>query len=83
MAEKTLGGADLPTRVKLNDSWLVKIYPRRRHAPTTGILISKDIKIPLLVQDLQQFCLMGGFFLLDKVVKLVRGESVINGAYPV
>ena len=26
---------------------------------------------------------MGGFFLLDKVVKLVGGGSVINGAYPV
>ena len=26
---------------------------------------------------------MDGFFLLDKVVKLVSGGSVINGAYPV
>ena len=26
---------------------------------------------------------MRGFFLLDKVVKLVGGGSVINGAYPV
>ena len=26
---------------------------------------------------------MSGFFLLDKVVKLVGGGSVINGAYPV
>ena len=26
---------------------------------------------------------MHGFFLLDKVVKLVGGGSVINGAYPV
>ena len=27
--------------------------------------------------------LMGGFFLLDKVVRLVDGGSVINGAYPI
>ena len=26
---------------------------------------------------------MDGFFLLDRVVKLVGGESVINQAYPV
>ena len=26
---------------------------------------------------------MGGFFLFDKVLKLVGGGSVINGAYPV
>ena len=38
--------------------------------------ILKDIKIAL-VQKLQQFCL------LDKVVKLVGGGSVINGTYPV
>ena len=32
---------------------------------------------------LRQFCWMVGFFLFDKVVKLVGGGSVINGAYPV
>ena len=26
---------------------------------------------------------MGGYFLLDKVVKIVSGGSVINGTYPV
>ena len=40
-------------------------------------------KIALLVQELRQFCFMCGFFILDEVVKLVGGGSVINGAYPV
>ena len=47
------------------------------------VLIPKDFKIALLVQELRQFCWMGEFFLLDKVVKLVGRVSVINGAYPV
>ena len=45
--------------------------------------MSKDFKIALMVQELRRFCLTGGFFLLDKVVKLDGGGSVINGAYPV
>ena len=41
------------------------------------------MKMALLGQELRQFCRMGGFFLLDKMVKLVGGGSVINNAYPV
>ena len=38
----------------------------------------KGIKIELLVQELWRFCRIGGFFLLDKVVKLFGGGSVIK-----
>ena len=34
-----------------------------------------------MVQELRQFYWMDGFFILDKVVKLVGGGSLINGAY--
>ena len=45
--------------------------------------MSQDIDIALVVQELRQSCLMGGFFRFDKLVKLVGGGSDINGAYPV
>ena len=36
-----------------------------------------------MVQDFGKFCWKNELFLLDQVVKLVGGGSVINGAYPV
>ena len=71
----------------------VKISLRPRHARAVLkytrlqyfriFWISKNIKIALLVKSYGNFSERSEFFLLDKVVKLVGGGSVINGAYPV
>ena len=52
----------------LSRSWFVKISVRRRHAPT----IENGAYSPY-----------SEFYLLGKVVKLVGGESVIDGANPI
>ena len=78
----------------------MKIYLRRRHAPTIGhgafshkinkyyIFLEESksrrtAKSHYRINSYSNFAEKSEFFLLDKVVKLVGGGSVINGAYPI
>ena len=45
--------------------------------------IQRNSKSRYWFKSYDNFAEKGNFFLLDKVVMLVGGESVINGAYPV
>ena len=85
---------NLPFFLPLPKSWFVKISLRRRHAPMVGSgsfshkMDYNTIFSEILNLEGHQNKITGSrvtVILLNvlKVVKLVNGGSVINGAYPV